>query len=430
MRLPLWVVTVLAVFLLVDGSVGARPAPLPPVVGADGVRIVAAGDTLYTLARGAALGLEHVAQANGLPLRLDLPLGAVVTLPTRRILPERPPANGIVLNIPERGLYLFLQGRYVGFYPVAVGRLGFLTPRGQFRVVEKVRNPTWVPPSWANERAPVGPGPTNPLGDRWIGTSAPRVGIHGTQSPYSIGMCISHGCIRMYPEHVRALFEVVSLGMTVRFDYETAKVGMDGRSGAAYLVTFPDVYHLRDPFAEALRKVAGVGLLGRVRPEAVRERGGEWFRVVPLEGAEFIVRMNGRQLALPIDPIVRGRRLWLPVDVLAGLGLRVCSVEGGMLEVRRGGDQMRLRVRDGRPSMDDPDDSRGEVGAGPDGKPVRRIVLRDDDIASTACRWRGRVYVLADDVLDFFAMKREWRVTEHTLVVTSGEGAGESSTGE
>lgn len=411
--------TAAMVFLMVGV---ACPQALRPVVGADTVRIVGPLDTLYTLAHAARLGLEHVVASNALPMRLELPEGTVVTLPTRRVLPARPPANGIVLNVPERGIYFFLGGRFMQFFPVAVGRLGFLTPRGSFRVIEKIKDPTWYPPSWADERAPVGPGQKNPLGDRWIGTSATRVGIHGTQSPYSIGMCISHGCIRMYPDHVRALFDQVSLGMPVRIEYETAKLGLDGRTGMVYLATFPDVYGIRDPHEAAMRKVREAGLLGRVSPRAVRERASVPFRAVALMGSDFVVRLDGRRLPLPIDPLVRGRLLWLPVAFLGALGFRVHAERRGSMVVARGDDEMRLDVRDGLPPLQPLEPLRGERVDGPDG-PVRRIVVGPTDFASTACRWQGRLYVRADDVLDFFEMRHDWRVLERTLVVSTGSGA-------
>lgn len=400
----------------------ARAQALRPVVGVDTVRVVGPMDTLYSLAHAARLGLEHVVASNALPMRLEIPEGTVVTLPTRRVLPACPPANGIVLNVPERGIYFFLGGRFVQFFPVAVGRLGFLTPRGSFRVIEKIKDPTWYPPAWADERAPVGPGDKNPLGDRWIGTSATRVGIHGTQSPYSIGMCISHGCIRMYPDHVRALFDQVSLGMPVRIEYETAKLGVDGRTGMVYLATFPDVYHLRDPYAEAMRKVREAGLLGQVSPRAVRERASAQFRAVALMGSDFIVRVDGQRLSLPIDPLGRGRLLWLPAAFLGALGLRVDDGPRGVLVVARGDDEMRLSVRDGLPPLQVSEPLQGELVEGPDG-PVQRVVVGPGDIVSTACRWQGRLYVRADDVLDFFEMRHEWRVAERTLVVSMRNGA-------
>ena len=84
-------------------------------------------------------------------------------------------------------------------------------------VTEKVANPTWIPPNspWAAGLEPVPPGASNPLGTRWIGTSAPLIGIHGTPQDWSIGSAASHGCIRMDPKDVIALYPKVPTGTPV-----------------------------------------------------------------------------------------------------------------------------------------------------------------------------------------------------------------------
>lgn len=237
----------------------AQAQLLRPVVGENQNYIVLPGDDLYTVAYGAGLGLEHVALANGIPIKLPLEPGLELVLPTRRLLPANPPRDGLVLNIPEKGMYLFRQGLFLKFYPMAVGKLDFPTPRGNFKVIDRTRNPTWVPPRWANIKGSVGPGPSNPLGDRWIGLSSPRLGIHGTQSPYSIGDAVSHGCLRMYPEMVRELFDDVKMGTPVRIEYETVKIAKDPETGEILVVTFPDIYSLSHPRQLAERQLRKVG---------------------------------------------------------------------------------------------------------------------------------------------------------------------------
>jgi hypothetical protein len=103
-------------------------------------------------------------------------------------------------------------------FPVAVGQPAYPTPDGHFTIISKVENPTWVPPPdapWAQGAVPIPPGPGNPLGTRWMGISAPGVGIHGTDDPASIGYSVSHGCIRMQIPDAERLFSMVSLGMGV-----------------------------------------------------------------------------------------------------------------------------------------------------------------------------------------------------------------------
>jgi lipoprotein-anchoring transpeptidase ErfK/SrfK len=102
-------------------------------------------------------------------------------------------------------------------FGVATGQASYPTPLGRFHIVVKWRNPWWYPPSspWAHGLKPVPPGPGNPLGTRWLGLSAPGVGIHGTPDAASIGYSASHGCIRMRIPEAEWLFRHVELGTAV-----------------------------------------------------------------------------------------------------------------------------------------------------------------------------------------------------------------------
>jgi lipoprotein-anchoring transpeptidase ErfK/SrfK len=123
----------------------------------------------------------------------------------------------IVIDLSQLRLYFYKGTRLVATYPIAAGQPAYPTPTGHYYVVEMVKNPTWTPPNspWAKGAVPIPPGETNPLGPRWIGTSAPGIGIHGTNDPSSIGLHVSHGCIRMYVPDVEKLFEMVTVGMPV-----------------------------------------------------------------------------------------------------------------------------------------------------------------------------------------------------------------------
>jgi lipoprotein-anchoring transpeptidase ErfK/SrfK len=102
-------------------------------------------------------------------------------------------------------------------FHVATGQPAYPTPAGRFHIVVKWVNPWWYPPAspWAAGESPVPPGPGNPLGTRWMGLSAPGVGIHGTPEPQSIGYSESHGCIRMLIPQAEWLFNHVDIGTTV-----------------------------------------------------------------------------------------------------------------------------------------------------------------------------------------------------------------------
>jgi lipoprotein-anchoring transpeptidase ErfK/SrfK len=123
----------------------------------------------------------------------------------------------IVIHRAARRLYLYRNTTLVRRMPIAVGMPGHVTPLGHYRVIVKEKNPTWNPPDspWAEGLGPIPPGVSNPLGTRWIGTSAPAIGIHGTPVPSSVGTAASHGCIRMYMSDVEWLFERVRVGTPV-----------------------------------------------------------------------------------------------------------------------------------------------------------------------------------------------------------------------
>jgi lipoprotein-anchoring transpeptidase ErfK/SrfK len=123
----------------------------------------------------------------------------------------------IVIRRDSHRLFLYNRMEYWRTFGVAVGRPEFPTPIGKFRIVTKQRNPWWYPPNsaWAAGASPIPPGPGNPLGTRWMGLSAPGVGIHGTPDAASIGYSASHGCIRMRIADAEWLFERVRVGTTV-----------------------------------------------------------------------------------------------------------------------------------------------------------------------------------------------------------------------
>ena len=137
----------------------------------------------------------------------------------------------LVLDRRRRQLLVLEQGQELRRFPVAVGRPGWETPEGRFRVQELVADPTWEHPV-TGETVP--PGPANPLGSRWIGfhrdcrgrvgfngrehlvvQGCVSAGFHGTPNRSSVGQAVSHGCVRLFDEHVRELFELVQIGTPV-----------------------------------------------------------------------------------------------------------------------------------------------------------------------------------------------------------------------
>jgi len=123
----------------------------------------------------------------------------------------------IVVRRGSNQLYLYRYDHLRRKFRVATGQSVYPTPLGRFDILVKWRNPWWYPPNsrWAKGAKPIPPGPNNPLGTRWMGLSAPGVGIHGTPDPASIGYSVSHGCIRMYIADAEWLFNAVDIGTTV-----------------------------------------------------------------------------------------------------------------------------------------------------------------------------------------------------------------------
>src|ERR671924_974895 len=123
----------------------------------------------------------------------------------------------VVIRRTSNQLFLYHGMQEWRVFAVATGQNTYPTPLGRFQIVVKWRNPWWYPPNspWAAGQKSIPPGPNNPLGTRWMGLSAPGVGIHGTPSDASIGYSVSHGCIRMHIPQAEWLFNHVDIGTTV-----------------------------------------------------------------------------------------------------------------------------------------------------------------------------------------------------------------------
>lgn len=149
---------------------------------------------------------------------IPIPPPATVTVaapPVEAIAPVPAPVTKLVLSLRQRRVTVFRDNQAIASYPVGIGKPGWETPRGTFRVTSKIINPTWQHP-WNGSLVP--PGPNNPLGDRWIGfwsDGKNSIGFHGTTAESLIGQAVSHGCVRMKNRDIRALFELVEEGAIV-----------------------------------------------------------------------------------------------------------------------------------------------------------------------------------------------------------------------
>ena len=190
-----------------------------PPVAAQVIGATAAGPVFTAAKPGVAVDAN--AAMGALPRLLSdgtrAPLQLITwPVPAKRTIAQFGPV--IVVTRATNTLRLYNGRRLVRTFPVATGQAIYPTPAGMWRIIDKQRDPWWYPPTydaWAKGLKPVPPGPSNPLGTRWMGLNAPGVGIHGTDAPTSIGYSASHGCVRMHVPDAEWLFEHVRVGTPV-----------------------------------------------------------------------------------------------------------------------------------------------------------------------------------------------------------------------
>lgn len=263
--------------VLAFGSASVLPAQ--SLTGQRHTFTVARGDTLRTL--GARFGVDPatIARDSGRALDAVLHAGDSLTIDDRHIVPRLQTGVTITVNVPQRLLFATTGGG-VEAYPVAVGRRDWPTPLGEVSIVVKKVNPTWDVPASIREEARragrslplrVPPGPGNPLGAHWLGLSVGSVGIHGTNAPGSIYQVITHGCIRLHPDDIAALFGQVQVGARVVLLYQPVLVGVDGED--VFVEAHRDAYGRgpRDPLEFARAQAHELGVFERVDWDAAAE---------------------------------------------------------------------------------------------------------------------------------------------------------------
>ena len=237
-----------------SGPLQADTFPLPEngegVVGEIRGVVASAHETLLDIGRRHNLGYEEMKLANPGVDPWIPGEGTLIVIPSRFVLPNAP-REGIVLNLAEMRLYYYPPAdeegrRQVVTHPVSIGQVDWHTPEGKTFVEAKAKNPAWYPPeSIKAEHEAMGeplpdvvpPGPDNPLGDHALRLGRKGYLIHGTNKPFGIGMRVSHGCIRMYPEDIARLFDDIPLGTPVHIVNEPIKAGW--QDGVLYLETHP-----------------------------------------------------------------------------------------------------------------------------------------------------------------------------------------------
>jgi len=225
------------------------------VIGSSRIHVIEKGDTFLDLAREYDLGYNELIAANPTADPWLPAVGTRLVIPSEWILPAGP-REGIVVNIPEMRLYYYLPSARgasspsVISYPVGLGRQEWRTPRAEFRIRGKTKNPVWVLPEtvkieriaekgFAEDFIPGGH-PDNPLGRHRLELTLGAYAIHGTNKLWGVGMQVSHGCVRLYPEDIAALFPLAEVGAKGRFDYQPVKIGV--KNGRVLVEVHEDIY--------------------------------------------------------------------------------------------------------------------------------------------------------------------------------------------
>jgi len=291
-------------------------APGSDLVGRVQVTVARHEDTLPDIARRFNVGYEEIVRANpGVDPWLPGE-GTRVTLPTRFVLPDAP-REGIVINLASMRLFYYLPRKdkdaplEVITHPIGIGKVGWSTPEGRTKIVSRVKDPSLTPPvSVRREHAANGdplpakvpPGPDNPLGRHMMRLAWPSYLMHGTNKPYGVGMRVSHGCIRLYPEDIQGLFDLVPVGTGVTVVNQPYLLGWQDD------VLFVQAYGpLEDDERDWEHGPAGL------RKKGAKSKSGLWKRIVAAD--EAINWERAREVSLEPSgipmPVSQGREATL-----------------------------------------------------------------------------------------------------------------------
>ena len=254
-----------------------------------GKYIIKENETLIEISRRFNLAFPEVLLSN--PSIEDpwlLETDKVINLPTRHILPKGK-REGVIINKGDLRAYYFKNENLVYSFPIGIGRSNWDTPTGNAVVVGKKKNPYWTVPESILEEEPhwpkvVKPGPENPLGSRAIYLSIPGYLLHGTNKPWGVGMRVSHGCIRMYPEGIEELYDLINEGEKVTIIEQNVKSGW--QAGVLYLEVHTMHEYGLEEEEEVLPNI-------RLLPEAakiIQEKAGTYIAKVDWTKVTKIVR--------------------------------------------------------------------------------------------------------------------------------------------
>jgi len=260
--------------LLAGLSLASLAEDLPPlahsVVGGDTVYTIQPGDFLIAIGARFGMAPEMLAKQNAIRYEAIIRPGQRLRIDNPHIVPATLD-DGILINIPQRVLFHFSHGKLSAAYPVGLGKPAWPTPAGDFEIVSRVQNKTWLVPKSIQEEMrlegkavleEVPPGPDNPLGAHWLGLSLWGYGIHGTIAPSSVYHFRSHGCIRLHPDDIAELFDRVEVGTTGLLIYQPVLLALT-EDGRILLEVHRDIYNMGIDPALTVRAMAEANSLSQ-----------------------------------------------------------------------------------------------------------------------------------------------------------------------
>lgn len=265
--------------------------PGQDLVGLVQVTTATKEDTLTDVARRFNVGYEEIVRANPGVDPWVPGEGKQIVVPTQFILPNAP-REGVVINVPQMRIFYYPKRKageplVVITHPIGIGKVGWRTPEGVTKVMRKQKDPTWRPTASIIkehrengeelERV-IGPGPENPLGRYAFYLGWPSYMIHGTNKPAGVGLRSSHGCLRLYPEDIEQLFEMVPVGTQVRVVNEPFVFGW--QNNELYLQAFDVLEDDPRDWKKAEKRLLSKALSADIRKE-LKKRSEEinWERI-------------------------------------------------------------------------------------------------------------------------------------------------------
>ncbi len=255
------------------------------IIGKNNYYMAKDNESLIEIARQFGLGYNEIVDANP-NINPFLPgPKSPVKIPTSWILPNVDKYEGIVINLSELRLYYFFKEKdkdMVATFPVGIGDEGKDTPLGIFSIIEKKENPSWYVPESIKREKPylpkiVPPGPKNPLGSHALRLSLSSYLIHGTNKPWAVGRKVTNGCIRLYPEHIQRLYNLVPIGTKVTIVRQPIKVGI--KDSKVFVEVHNDNYNRNINYLnEAIKVLSEKRFISKINTEklylAVKEKTG------------------------------------------------------------------------------------------------------------------------------------------------------------